>query len=859
MKKILDPILAFFVLSTMSVAMGQDYASQLAKQARMRGEVNLAAFGPDSWPILIEYACGTDQLLREMGGWVLLRSLPASFPCLVEMYRDGDGPRRDAIARLLASLRASVVYSVPDIWIKQRNEVIPLLEKSLAKEDVTVQRFAAFTLAELKPAAAVAIPVLTASLKVDDPILKRLSARALGMVGEAAASAVPDLVAILDDQDGSVRSEAAEALGKMGAKAEAAAPELARVATDPNRRERIDKNDPSINALAKIGPSGIVALANALKDPKRSRRAAQIIFQLEPDMAKPVATPPAVSAMSRDAEISRAATVALARLDPTHANVGGLIDALKDGDQEVRTWAVIVLGQLGRRSNPAKGPLIALLKDQKDNARRFVAGTLSRIDPEDETTIHAIGDALVKDPDTGFRVEYASVLGGLGRKAGAALPALFEALNDRYSYRVPLDALRAIEAFGSDVKPPLPALVKALWNRSADDVCRYVIKMIEPTAPGAKEFIPPLINFYIHDWTNNNLAKELLVKFGSAAVPGLIKAWGDADKSLYGDPEIAAILIEMGPVGVTALADLLKDPKRARRAALALVGMGDAARPMVPALAVALNSPDVRVARAATAAMVRTDPERVSVAALSDAIKDDDIRETVISALEARGPSARAAIPALEKALNDPDHIVTRLRTASALAKIDPKGEAAPRALIELLPNEDYYRTAQQLLRQLDPSGSHLIIALGDQRQEIRRHAIYSLRNIGVASEAIPSLIDAMIDALKHPDAEVRRVAAVILARYDVEARSTSALALALKDKSVRSEAAEALAAHAPASRAAIPDLLDALEDKDPSVRRKVAIALGRMGPAAKIAVPALARARTTPREGTLPPRSTWP
>jgi HEAT repeat protein len=79
-----------------------------------------------------------------------------------------------------------------------------------------------------------------------------------------------------------------------------------------------------------------------------------------------------------------------------------------------------------------------------------------------------------------------------------------------------------------------------------------------------------------------------------------------------------------------------------------------------------------------------------------------------------------------------------------------------------------------------------------------------------------------------------------------VTARVTK-LIEALKDKDnatyVRSDAAMALGGIGPAAKAAVPALIEALNDKGFNVRYWAATSLGQIGPAAKDAVPALIEA----------------
>ena len=82
--------------------------------------------------------------------------------------------------------------------------------------------------------------------------------------------------------------------------------------------------------------------------------------------------------------------------------------------------------------------------------------------------------------------------------------------------------------------------------------------------------------------------------------------------------------------------------------------------------------------------------------------------------------------------------------------------------------------------------------------------------SIDALSRIGTAAIPALVDALQNPDPLLRRHAAQALARIGPEARD------------------------------AVPDLIVALQDRDEEVRKNVARALGQIGPAAEAAVPAL-------------------
>ena len=103
------------------------------------------------------------------------------------------------------------------------------------------------------------------------------------------------------------------------------------------------------------------------------------------------------------------------------------------------------------------------------------------------------------------------------------------------------------------------------------------------------------------------------------------------------------------------------------------------------------------------------------------------------------------------------------------------------------------------------------------------------------------------IDNLDNPDARVRQEAIFALGACGSDSgEAVPALAAILAgdaEGKVRSEAALALMKMHPASRTALPELSQALQDEEPGVRMYAALALFRLGNEARSAVPALIQA----------------
>ena len=217
------------------------------------------------------------------------------------------------------------------------------------------------------------------------------------------------------------------------------------------------------------------------------------------------------------------------------------------------------------------------------------------------------------------------------------------------------------------------------------------------------------------------------------------------------------------------------------------------------------------------------------VVALSKA-GDSTARALAARALGAMGSGAQAAIPALQAALDDEG---ARVSAAYALWQIDPQGKL-------ILPT---------LLPHTQLPIPNLIEALEHPEPEVRKRAARALGAMGTAAnQATPALLRAL------ERKELRDVAAQALASAATSEDLTAATATLLKmlhdgDPRVRQAAALALGRVHAEDRAVALALTGALGDTDGSVRKTVFEVLIKMGPAAEPAIPTLIRMVREDRE----------
>ncbi len=188
--------------------------------------------------------------------------------------------------------------------------------------------------------------------------------------------------------------------------------------------------------------------------------------------------------------------------------------------------------------------------------------------------------------------------------------------------------------------------------------------------------------------------------------------------------------------------------------------------------------------------------------AVIEAVADPDerVRLAVIDVLEALGPEAAPAVPALTAALGDRNRFVI-WSAARALGRIGPT-EHTPAAVSGLIRTLDYLDVDVRLaavlaLERLGPAARAAVPALAQSVRlpdpNLRMAALRAL--VGIGTDAQPAL-PAMAAAVADPDARVRRTAAESLGRFGVAARGAAdALTRALDDgdADVRRAASDAL------------------------------------------------------------------
>ena len=235
-----------------------------------------------------------------------------------------------------------------------------------------------------------------------------------------------------------------------------------------------------------------------------------------------------------------------------------------------------------------------------------------------------------------------------------------------------------------------------------------------------------------------------------AAAPVLARVLAGNDPRLRGTAAMA--LGRMGETGVPLLAGALShpDPAVRRYAAIGLRYAGEAAKPAVPSLIQVLRDPDTYTARYAAETLAKLEKNAdAAVPALSALLEDPARSPWAAGAIVRIRPGTKLADDCVRRLAAMLENADTRLRyeAAGALIWAGKEAKAALPALIKALkdPLQTVRYQAARAIGTLGPDAKPavkaLMLAVNDAHPSVRTYAIHALGQIGPgASEAVPVL-----------------------------------------------------------------------------------------------------------------------
>ncbi|MGI2904333.1 HEAT repeat domain-containing protein [Tolypothrix sp. VBCCA 56010] len=254
--------------------------------------------------------------------------------------------------------------------------------------------------------------------------------------------------------------------------------------------------------------------------------------------------------------------------------------ALKDNNQEMRSYATDGLRSIGTGAEAALPDLIETLKKDPDkDVRAGAVRAIRAIAPE--AGVPAFIQAFKQDSDARVRELAAQALGEVPTKAKQAIPDLIEALLNNPKLDVRKGAAEALAKIELH-RDAVPDLRKALKDTSWQ-VRRSAAQALGNIGAEASSAVPDLISALKKDrnYTMRRSAAEALGNIGmkaSSAVPQLIAALKDQNFKVRGDA--AEALGKMGIEASSAMPNLIinlkdenKDVRRKTVTALSQIGL----------------------------------------------------------------------------------------------------------------------------------------------------------------------------------------------------------------------------------------------------------------------------------------------
>jgi HEAT repeat protein len=488
-----------------------------------------------------------------------------------------------------------------------------------------------------------AVDALAAQLKDRSPTIRAHAAHALSHFGPAARSAVNALAPLIVDPEVNVQREAIRAWTRIHPAASVSVPVLEKTLRDADPAVRTG----ALHLLAEIGKPAVPSLIQALKQEKAALWACLVLAEIGPDAADAVpALADAVRADTRP-EIRREAALALGAIGPASAKaVRVLTERLVDADSSVSSSAAYALGRIGPEAKAAVPALRKGVESSDPFVQTISAWSLAKIEPQDPARRDIALKLLtagLRSNQTRLRAAAARGLADLHPAPEAILPAIVEVLEggDRESAGQALEVLAALGEAG------VPALTGALKR---EEIRPTVATILGHIGPPAKKAVPALAEIIKSD-KNVRARCESLIALGAIgaeaaeAVPAVIQALNDPQEKVS-----YSACYALGRIGPTAIGAKLELQKK-------------------------LTDPDEFVALAAAWALAQIDPQCSQVAAVSVPVlikgltyPEPKIRREAALSLRSLGPLAKAAVPALKTAVNDPDEAVRDTATAALKA-----------------------------------------------------------------------------------------------------------------------------------------------------------------------------------------------
>jgi HEAT repeat protein len=675
----------------------------------------LPKLGPGIVPVLMAELEHKDVRRRRHAGEVLARmdaSAAEARPALLRGLGADDKLLRTACARALwkqgqttEAVAAALLDAVRSSGNVQRRRILdtvgygyrskrgaPILKELLRGGELLCRVQAARELHDLDPQPETVLPIYVEGLKSDQLGTRMEAAKGLTRLGPAARAALPELIEVLKRPDSASLNDVHSVLAFIDAPA---VPPLIELLTSGKADPRLSAA--VMNVLSRIGAPAMPAILPLLSDRDAKTRAVgcRLIIFMGPAGKDAVAklTP---LLQDNDVNVRRASVNALGSIGPAaRSATPGLIELSHDKVLDLRLSAMKALEQVLADPKRVRPLVEKALQDDIVLVRVRAVSLLWYVAPKDPQLLTRVLELLKQRIG---RPELLDLLGRMGPAAARAVPELTKLLTQREP-GLRSQVLKALAGIGADARSAVPAMVDLLPGENVALRQAVLRALVSIGSDDSTRIVPAVLETAKKDSTyTRTMCLNLLGQHGrkaAAAVPWLV---AELHRPANND---TIPLIE-------ALRQI--DAERARKEAL----------PVLRNLLVGPSSLRMQAA----GELLRLQPEnKEALTILTDGLqgKDDYTRQQAGQALATLGMTARAAVPALRRALRDPS-VMVRIHAAEALYKIAGDVETAVPVLIEVLKSSPVgafaRRQAAEKLGDMGPTAKAALPALRALRED---------------------------------------------------------------------------------------------------------------------------------------------
>jgi HEAT repeat protein len=448
---------------------------------------------------VIEQACKGANLVWNRENRPLVVKKTANLPNLIKRLEDPNPKRRAKAAQDLADLGPAARIAVSS------------LVKVLKDTDETARRLARQALSNIGAPEKTDVTMLRDALKDTNLEVRIYASEALGLIGPNAQSAASALLDVLKDSDPQVRQNAARSLGQIDADAQTALPALKEVLKDADVGVRTAAAE-ALTTSRSLAGANVPVLLEILKhrDAKARALAARALGLLGSSAKPAIDSLIKASEPAEDIRVRRAAIISLGQFgtDAKKA-VPAFIEAMHEPD--LKEWAALGLSRMGAGAKPAVKVLADALTDDNKNARNHSLAALGNLGPAAKDAVPSMAHLLESEKDKRIRLLVLDVLLKVGKEAKEAIPQLiklFEEYKEEDNKKPPPAKLKiadkelypkVAEVLGKIGKPAVQLLLDALRNSDlTDPVKAALVRLGAATAlgnigPDAKVAAPTLL------------------------------------------------------------------------------------------------------------------------------------------------------------------------------------------------------------------------------------------------------------------------------------------------------------------------------------------------------------------------------